>query len=788
MVHLYRVAQRNTRHWLRRVVYFFPLQLLVLHLKKNHLLLFFWLVLWAYITGNLGQKYGIPYLFLYPEYMGAVNPWGFLLNGFALGGFITAFNLYSYTMHAYRFPFIATLSRPFLKFNINNAVIPVAFTLTYLWCSARLQLTKELVPPVDVSLHLLAFLTGLFLFQLISLAYFTRTNTDIVKMTGLRPEEYRPEEHPADPPGPMPPIPPMRTEQRRATRWLRREQRTRKWHVETYLVPPLRIALARSSRHYDKDLLRSVLWQNHINGSIFEVIVIISFVALGAFAGVRFFEIPTGASAFLLFTMLLMVLSALYSWFKGWTLTVVAGAVVVVNLISLRTEAFLYDSQAHGLDYLAPPAPYGRDELARLAYDTEAVERDRATMEGILDRWHAKNRALTGDSLPPLVIVSTSGGGLRSMLWTYLCMREIDSLLDGTLMTRTALITGSSGGAIGAAYYRQVARNAEEGGPSVRDPGHVDNMSTDILNPVAFTLVTNDMFIRYQRVSDGTRLYTRDRGFVFEQRLNENTGGVLDVRLDQMAEDEREARMPLFMVAPTCINDGRRLLISAQPAAHLTSNAPSPTLQYRPEPEAVEFRRLFAAQSAGDLKLTSALRMSATFPYITPVVTLPSDPPLRVMDAGIRDNYGFRTVGSFLREHRSWIARHTRGVVIMQMRDKQKELEVREVSASLLGRLLDPARNVYGNFVRVQDQDYDQLMQELSTWSAVPVRVVDLQLRHDEREEISLSWHLTAVEKMQVQRALQSGENQAGFTGILQALQLPANAMELTEVPPPGRR
>ncbi|MBV6405682.1 MAG: hypothetical protein GFGODING_02462 [Flavobacteriales bacterium] len=788
MVHLYRMAHRSTRHWLRRVVYFFPLQLLLLHLKKNHLLLLFWLVLWAYVTGNLGRKYGIPYLFLFPEYMGAVTPWGFLLNGFALGGFITAFNLYSYTMHAYRFPFIATLSRPFLKFNINNAVIPVAFTLTYLWCSARLQLTKELVPPGETALHLAAFVAGVFLFQLLSLAYFTRTNTDIVKMTGRRPEEYRPEEVRDDPPGPMPPIPPMRTEQRRATRWLRREQRTRKWHVETYLVPPFRIALARSSKHYDKELLRSVLWQNHINGSIFDVIVVITFVALGAFAGVPVFEIPTGASAFLLFTMLLMVMSALYSWFKGWTLTVVVGVVVVLNLVSLRTEAFLYDSQAHGLDYLVAPAPYGRDELVRLAYDTAAADRDRAAMEQVLDRWHAKNTALTGDSLPPLVLVSTSGGGLRSMLWTYLCLREIDSLLQGTLMTRTAMITGSSGGAIGAAYFRQVARNAEQGGPPVGDPRHVDNMCRDILNPVAFTLVTNDMFIRYQRVSDGMRLYTRDRGFVFEQRLNDNTGGVLDVRLDQLAAEERAARMPLFMVAPTCINDGRRLLIGALPAAHLTTNAPAAPLHYRPEPEAVEFRRLFAAQGAGDLKLTSALRMGATFPYITPVVTLPSEPPLRVMDAGIRDNYGFRTTGSFLREHRAWIARHTAGVVILQMRDKQKELEVHEVGSSLLGRLLDPARNVYGNFVRVQDQDYDGMMQEISTWTEVPVQVVDLQLRHDEREEISLSWHLTAVEKDQVHRALWSLENRRGFEAVRRALEPPARAVALTEATPAGRR
>jgi hypothetical protein len=55
-----------------------------------------------------------------------------------LGGFITAFNLYSYAMHGYRFPFIATIARPFLKFNINNAVIPGLFVLTFLWCSGTL--------------------------------------------------------------------------------------------------------------------------------------------------------------------------------------------------------------------------------------------------------------------------------------------------------------------------------------------------------------------------------------------------------------------------------------------------------------------------------------------------------------------------------------------------------------------------------------------------------------------------------------------------------------------------
>ncbi|MFN3876562.1 MAG: hypothetical protein ACK4L7_11700, partial [Flavobacteriales bacterium] len=147
-------ARLTLRTWWRRVLYFFPLQLLLLHLKKNHLLLLAWLLLFGYVTESIGVKYGVPYLFLFPEYFGAVGFWSHLITGFALGGFITAFNLYSYAMHGYRFPFIATIARPFLKFNVNNAIIPVAFIVTYLCCAARVQYTQELIPAPQVALHL----------------------------------------------------------------------------------------------------------------------------------------------------------------------------------------------------------------------------------------------------------------------------------------------------------------------------------------------------------------------------------------------------------------------------------------------------------------------------------------------------------------------------------------------------------------------------------------------------------------------------------------------------------
>lgn len=755
------------RQKLRRPLYFFPVQLLVLHLKKNHVLLLCWAVLFAFITQQMGMKYGVPYLFLYPEYFGKSTFWSFGLLGFSVGGFFTAFNLYSYTTHAYRFPFIATIARPYLKFTINNALLPLAFTLVYLVASARLQYTKELVGPLDIAVNLLGFLIGIALFTTIALLYFTRTNTDLHKLLGPDVEKHQA-------PQPMEDIVPMhrptaqRQQLRKATRWLRREQRTRKWRVDLYLTSPFRLALARSSAHYDKELLRSVLWQNHINGSIFSVVLLITFIAMGAFSDVPLFSIPAGASVFLLFTMLLMLMSALHSWMKGWTLTAVLGLVLALHLLSLRTESFLYDAQAFGLDYSAPPARYDRATIAGLARDQAAAEADRRRHQGVLDTWAERNRTLSGaQARPKLLIVNTSGGGSRAMVWTFRCLQVADSLLDGHLMERTALMTGSSGGLIGATYFRQVSLAQDTSDRiSVQDPGHLEAMASDILNPVGFSFVSNDMFIRYRRVHDGTRSYTLDRGYAFEQRLNALTGGLLDIRFADMVEPERTARVPMLVISPASLNDGRRLVMAAQPVAYLTNIAAGGNVHADNQPEAIEFSRLFAEQDAGHIKLTSALRMNASFPYITPVVTLPCEPKMRVMDAGVRDNYGYRTTFQFLQAHRAWIAANTSGVVIMQMRDKQRELDVKPINGSLIARLIDPVGSVYGNLVRAQDQDYDLMVKQAEAWADFPIDLIDLSLRHDENDEISLSWHLTAVEKAQVLQTIERPDNQAAFARL----------------------
>src|SRR6056297_224948 len=130
------VANIKRKARLERFIYFFPFQLFFLHLKRNHFLLFFWLVLFAFTTQNFANKLGIPYLFLAPEYRGEIGVWSFAILGFSLGCFIMVFNIYSYILHSKRFPFLGTLARPFFKFCINNSLIPIGFFITYIYCSS----------------------------------------------------------------------------------------------------------------------------------------------------------------------------------------------------------------------------------------------------------------------------------------------------------------------------------------------------------------------------------------------------------------------------------------------------------------------------------------------------------------------------------------------------------------------------------------------------------------------------------------------------------------------------
>ena len=116
----------------RRIRFSFSVQLLLLHLKRNHFLVLGWFILFCFVYFLIGERYGIPLLFLDPEYLGHVSFLSYFILGVAFGAYFMVWNVTSYILHARHFPFLATLQRPFGVYSLNNSLIPLAFLIAYL--------------------------------------------------------------------------------------------------------------------------------------------------------------------------------------------------------------------------------------------------------------------------------------------------------------------------------------------------------------------------------------------------------------------------------------------------------------------------------------------------------------------------------------------------------------------------------------------------------------------------------------------------------------------------------
>jgi hypothetical protein len=138
----------------------FPIQLVLLHLKKNLALVGLWVLLIFIVVGQIGKVLGIPYLFLDPEYLNQVSWVGFFLMGVGFGIYTMSFHMTCYIMDGSRFQFLAVVPKPFLHFCINNSLIPLIFFLIYGYAVTRFQLGNEPESHWIIAQFILALIGG----------------------------------------------------------------------------------------------------------------------------------------------------------------------------------------------------------------------------------------------------------------------------------------------------------------------------------------------------------------------------------------------------------------------------------------------------------------------------------------------------------------------------------------------------------------------------------------------------------------------------------------------------
>ncbi|MBX9628579.1 MAG: hypothetical protein K2X82_32580 [Gemmataceae bacterium] len=378
---------------------------------------------------------------------------------------------------------------------------------------------------------------------------------------------------------------------------------------------------------------------------------------------------------------------ALFAWLAGRTPWLYPGLIALVAvpvlIPSCQTEYRLPHMDITGKD----GASY-YDEPARLV-NYDALRKVPAADAGLVpdaearDNWQRRMTARYG-APQPVVLVMVSGGASASAIYTADVLFTLEEEFPG-FADRVRVVSGASGGMLGAAYfvtqlrpggliadaratpeYRRYAEVVVAVQDGKGDPAAVAaaegpyrkvmaekreaffaGLEADFLGPLTQKWVHQDM--PFAPRMWGT---TNDRGRALELAWSRHLNGALDVPFRQLQPDERAGSLPSLVFTPMMIEDGRQVIISnldldymVDPARD-SDDAPMSLM-------GVEFFRLFP--KANDFRLSTAVRMNASFPFFSPSAALPTDPVRHVVDAGYYDNYGAMVALNWLGRNLDWL-------------------------------------------------------------------------------------------------------------------------------------
>ncbi|RFM30429.1 patatin-like phospholipase family protein [Deminuibacter soli] len=731
--------------------YSLPIQLFLLHFRRYQIFLIFWYVLFATIAGDFMQNFGAYALYLSPEYLGSVNSISTSIVGFSIGAFIMSWNITTFILHSKHIRFLATTAQPFLKYCINNGIIPVAFLIFYFYKAVEHNHYRDLLGARDIFFLAAGFTSGFVLALLIAFLYFfgadktiyhrmasiiTTANKHYVEALKLNP--------------------------------LPVDKREKEIRVDFFLSAKLGLRVPRDVRHYAPEFLDVIFKRHHFAAVIAIFIAFLFLITIGFFLDNPVFQVPAAASITIFFAILIAVAGAFTLFCHSWSLPILVVIYLSVNwmyehdIIDLRNKAY-------GLAYNQKE---GRPEYSRATIDgmasPEFAEADKKAFLRRLENWKARQ----GPGKPVMFLINVSGGGSRSAYFTMNVLQRLDSLTNGRIMPQTVLMTGASGGMLGAAYFRELYWLKQRGAPiHLQDERFRNDIARDLLNPLFSSFISRDLVGPAKKFQIGNKSYVKDRGYAFERALRENTHGLLDKTIGDYTLAEDSAFIPTMFFSATISRDGRKVLMGSRPARFLMRSVRTGYRVFpESDPDAIDFASLFAGQDAMKLQVSSALRMNATFPYVLPNVWLPTNPVIDVMDAGLRDNFGQETALRYLRVFQDWAKANCRRVVMIEIRDRPIGEWEKPGDNSMVSFLTKPFLLLQNNWFKLQDYyQTDQLNYLSETMGPQFYRLCFQYVAGEHDNYASLSFHLNASEKKGIAMALNNDGNRLTFN-ILQQL------------------
>lgn len=368
-----------------------------------------------------------------------------------------------------------------------------------------------------------------------------------------------------------------------------------------------------------------------------------------------------------------------------------------------------------------------------------------------------------------LVVVCASGGGIQASGWTTKVLTGLQEELGSEFTKAIGWISSVSGGSVGTMFY--LDRFGEQGYPEDNQLKQIFKSATeDSLDATGWGLAYPDL-LRFiglpfvvPKAQEHSTATEQDRGTAIEidwkgEMKNPNaTLGSWSDKIDQ-------GIIPIPIFNATLVEDGRRFLVSPM------------TFSKHEDCKSIDFNTLYPEY---DIDVTTAARLSATFPYISPVCRPSQETKwnYHIGDGGYFDNFGIGTsvdlLDNLLESER---CNQIKKVILIQINafpDNENVQEEKgapgwqmEVIGSLLALLnVRSSTQNEGNALNIKlltdkykcgykDDEQEKLQQFLKDKSCQKgVEVMHIPIKFPRgKTNPPLSWQLTQEQKKAIQNA-----------------------------------
>ncbi|HEU5319866.1 MAG TPA: hypothetical protein VFX28_03640, partial [Methylomirabilota bacterium] len=265
---------------------------------------------------------------------------------------------------------------------------------------------------------------------------------------------------------------------------------------------------------------------------------------------------------------------------------------------------------------------------------------------------------------PVPIFVTASGGGITAALWTARVLQGLQEAAgphDRRVAESIVLLSTVSGGSVGAMHFLD-GFEAGVAPDLARAREAVEAAGRNSLAAAVWGLLYPDL-LRSTFVPFLSNTF--DRGWALEERWRLALAHP-DATLGGLAAEVARGRLPVFVFNATLVESGERLLLS--PLSAMKRGGPSAVH---------EFLQLYPS---ADLSLVTAARLSASFPYVSPLArparVAEGEERFHVGDGGYFDNDGVVTALEFLEETPEILAEHGRTrAVLLQIRAFPSEFD-----------------------------------------------------------------------------------------------------------------